>query len=68
MMTELLPYAYLLQKLAMVLPLFEEARDALTVITEQQRKSSGISPSLADRMDVAGTYSLDDWANRDGGR
>lgn len=57
----LLPRAYLLAKLAMVMPLFQEARDALTAITEAQRKRRGISATLADRMDVAGTYSIDDW-------
>ena len=56
-----LPPAYMLAKLQMVMPLFDEARDALTAITEQQRKLRGISPTLADRMDAAGTYSLDDW-------
>lgn len=55
------PHAYMLAKLAMVIPLFEEARDALTAITEQQRVTHGISASLVDRMDVAGTYSVDDW-------
>jgi hypothetical protein len=56
-----LPHAYLLKKLAMVMPLFEEARDALTAISEQQRAVRCISPTLADRMDMAGTYSIDDW-------
>lgn len=58
---ELLPHAYLLAKVAMMLPLFEEARDALTAITEQQRVRHGISKTLADRMDVAGTFDLNDW-------
>ena len=57
----LLPHAYLLAKLAMVMPLFQEARDALTCIREDQRILHGISKTLADRMDIAGTYSLDDW-------
>ncbi|MBP7610126.1 MAG: hypothetical protein KA760_11550 [Steroidobacteraceae bacterium] len=56
-----LPHAYLLAKLAMIMPLFQEARDALTAITEAQRRASGISATLADRMDAAGTYSIDDW-------
>lgn len=60
----LLPHAYLFAKIAMVMPLFQEARDALTAITEAQRIRHGISPTLADRMDVAGTYSLDDWNRR----
>ncbi len=55
------PHAYLIKKLAMVMPLFEEARDALTAISEQQRAVRCISPTLADRMDAAGTYSIDDW-------
>ncbi len=58
---ELLPPAYMLAKLAMVMPLFQEARDALPAINEMQRKLNGISPTLADRMDIAGTYSIDDW-------
>lgn len=56
-----LPHAYLLEKLRRVMPMLQEARDALTAITEAQRKLHGISASLADRMDAAGTYSLDDW-------
>ena len=59
---ELMPHAYLLAKLAMVMPLFQEARDALTAIREDQRIRHGISKTLADRMDIAGTFSLDDWA------
>lgn len=57
----LLPHEYLLAKIAMVIPLFEEARDALSALTEQQRVRHGISKSLADRMDIAGTYSLEDF-------
>lgn len=60
-MIEEKPYEYLVEKLKMVMPLFEEARDALTAITETQRISHGISKTLADRMDVAGVYSVDDW-------
>lgn len=56
-----LPHAYLLEKLRRVMPMLQEGRDALTAITEAQRKLHGISASLADRMDAAGTYSLDDW-------
>lgn len=56
-----LPPEYMLAKLQMVMPLFQEARDALCAITEQQRIARGISKSLADRMDTAGTYSLADW-------
>ncbi len=57
----LLPHPYLFAKVSMVMPLFQEARDALTAISEAQRKLHGISPTLAARMDAAGTYSLDDW-------
>lgn len=57
----LLPHAYLLKKLRIVMPLFEEARDALTVITESQRIRAGIRHTLAERMDAAGTYNLADW-------
>ncbi len=55
------PHAYLMAKLSMVMPLFEEARDALAAITETQRRLYGISATLADRMDAAGTYSVADW-------
>ena len=58
---ELLPHAYLLAKLAMVMPLLEEARDALCALTVPQCKLHHISMSLADRMDIAGTFSLEDW-------
>jgi len=58
---ELRPHAYLLAKLRMVMPLFEEARDALCAIREDQRIRHGIRKDLADRMDRAGTYSVDDW-------
>lgn len=61
-----LPPAYMLAKLQMVMPLLQEARDALTAITETQRKLYGISASLADRMDEAGTYNLDDWKRAHG--
>lgn len=56
-----MPPPYMLAKLQMVMPLFQEARDALTAITEMQRKLHRIAPDLADRMDAAGTFSLDDW-------
>lgn len=59
--SESLPPEYMLAKLQLVMPLFQDARDALTAITEQQRKAHGISASLAERMDEAGTFSLDDW-------
>ena len=61
------PRAYLIRKLQMVMPLLEEARDALPAITEQQRVLRGISATLADRMDEAGTYSVDDWRATEGG-
>lgn len=37
-----------------MLPLFEEARDALPAITTQAAKLHNISPTLADRMDDVG--------------
>lgn len=61
-----LPPRYMLAKLQMVMPLFQEARDALTAITEPMRKLRGISLSLADRMDEAGTYSQADWERAHG--
>jgi hypothetical protein len=60
-MTEL-PSEYMLAKLAMVMPLFQESRDALPAITEQRRVLYGLSKTLADRMDVAGEFSIDDWS------
>jgi hypothetical protein len=57
----LLPHGYLFAKCAMVVPLLQEARDALTALSEAQRIAYGISKTLADRMDVAGTFSTDDW-------
>lgn len=58
---DLLPHEYLLAKLAMVIPLFQEARDALPAITVASAKLHGVRLDLGDRMDIAGTYSLDDW-------
>ena len=46
---------YYKRRLEEIIPLFQEARDALTAITVVQMKLHNISPSLADRMDVAGT-------------
>lgn len=56
-----LPPDYMLAKLQMVMPLFQEARDALVALSTAQCKLHGIDLSLGDRMDRAGTYSLDDW-------
>lgn len=47
--------AYLRWRLEEIMPLFQEARDALCGITEIQMRLRGISPTLADRMDAAGT-------------
>ena len=55
------PPGYMLAKLQMVMPLFQEARDTLTVVTEPQRRMYGIRLDLVDRMDKARTFSLDDW-------
>lgn len=41
-------------RLEAMLPLFQEARDALTALTTTQLKLHGISPTLADRMDEVG--------------
>jgi hypothetical protein len=62
---ELRPPAYMHAKLQLMIPLFQEARDAICAITETQRKAHGISPTLAERMDAAGTFSLDDWQKLD---
>ncbi len=59
---EALPPAYMLAKLQMVMPVMQEARDALTALSVAQCKLHGIALDLADRMDRAGTFSLDDWA------
>lgn len=48
--------AYLKHRLNTIIPIFQEARDALTALTMAQVKLRGISSSLADRMDDAGTY------------
>lgn len=56
-----LPPDYMAAKLLLVVPVLQEARDALTAISELARKAHGISPTLADRMDAAGTFSLEDW-------
>ncbi|MGA0608880.1 hypothetical protein [Caldimonas sp. KR1-144] len=45
-------------RLAEIMPLFVEARDALPAISEAARKLHGISPTLAERMDAVGTK---DW-------
>ncbi|HAX23096.1 MAG TPA: hypothetical protein DCY64_22770 [Hydrogenophaga sp.] len=58
---EQLPPNYMLAKLQMVMPLMQEARDALTAISVEQMKLRGISATLAERMDEAGTFSLDNW-------
>lgn len=57
----MLPRAYLLHRLQTIVPLFQEARDAISTITELQRRLHGISPTLAERMDAAGTYNVADW-------
>lgn len=47
--------AHDIQRLKDMIPLLEEARDAITVISEAQRKLHGLSPTLATRMDEVGT-------------
>lgn len=46
---------YLRWRLDEILPLLEEARDALPAITEASRRLHGIRADLALRMDMAGT-------------
>jgi len=41
-------------RLAAIMPLFEEARDALCALRPMQVKLHNISPTLADRMDDVG--------------
>lgn len=55
------PREYLLQKLQMVMPLFQEARDALPALSILQVQMRGIKLDLADRMDEVGTYNVDKW-------
>jgi len=52
---------YLRWKLEQVMPLFQEARDALPAIQVHQARIHNISLSLADRMDVAGTAMMKDY-------
>ena len=42
------------ERLVAMMPLFQEARDAITAITTTQLKLHDISPTLADRMDDVG--------------
>lgn len=42
------------RRLKAMMPLFEEARDALPAISESSRRLYNISPTLADRMDDVG--------------
>lgn len=42
------------ERLAAMLPLFQEARDAITVISLTQARLHGLDLSLADRMDDVG--------------
>ncbi len=44
----------LLARLKAIMPLFEEARDAICAITTTAAKLHNISPTLADRMDDVG--------------
>lgn len=52
---------YLTAKIQMCIPVMQEARDAITALTLTQARLHGISLTLADRMDKAGTYSVEDW-------
>ena len=53
-------------KLNKVMPLFQEARDALCALTVTQVRLHNISPSLADRMDSAGTAGIAQWVEEVG--
>lgn len=53
--------AYLKWRLKTVIPLLQEARDALPAITTVQAQLRGISLSLAERMDAAGTATRADF-------
>ena len=52
---------YLRWKLGLVLPVFQEARDALTAILTTQLRLYNISPTLAERMDYAGVSGKEEW-------
>ena len=53
--------AYLTQRLDEIIPLFEEARDALPAISLTSAKQNHVDLSLADRMDVAGTRTREEF-------
>jgi hypothetical protein len=44
-----------------IIPLFEEARDALPAISKVSRRLHGIDPLLADRMDKAGCRTREEY-------
>ena len=52
---------YRLWKLELVIPLFQEARDALTALTVEQVRLRGIRRDLAERMDYAGTADVEQY-------
>lgn len=52
---------YLDAKLSRVIPVFQDARDAITHLSRVQVVVHKIDPLLASRMDEAGTYSITDW-------
>lgn len=52
---------YLRWRIAEIMPLFQDARDAITVISETQRRMHGISFTLADDMDRAGTRTREEF-------
>jgi hypothetical protein len=53
--------AYYKWKLKAIIPLFEEARDALPAISQVALRLYNLSPDLADRMDRAGTSTRADF-------
>ncbi len=52
---------YLHWRLTEIIPLFEEARDALPAIQLHSARLHNVSLSLADRMDEAGTKTIEDF-------
>lgn len=53
--------AYYKWRLTEIMPLFQDARDALPAISLTAAKLHGLDLSLADRMDMAGTRTREDF-------
>lgn len=56
--------AYLEWRLKEIIPLFQEARDALPAITEVRARLHSVNLSLGNRMDAAGTRTREDFDKR----